>query len=195
VSTPPLLIRAASPADLDAVWAVERAVFGEDVYPRFLFRQALDLWGDLLRVAELPSGEIAGYALGALARDGGGWLLSAAVRPEQRGRGIATQLTRDLLERLAAAGAPVVRLTVHPANAGAVRIYRGLGFHTVAEDPDYFGPGELRLLMQRDLAPGTAAQKGGESPRAEDGRRTEDPPGSASMGPLSGRPRLPPEPI
>jgi ribosomal protein S18 acetylase RimI-like enzyme len=148
-----VVICAARLADLDAVWAIEREVFGTDIYPRFFFRQAYDVWGELLRVAEADSGELAGYALGAVGVEAGeAWILSAAVLPEQRGQGIATQLTRDLLDVLRRRGVYSVRLTVHPQNHGAIRIYQRLGFQTIGREEDYYGPGDPRLIMRLELS-------------------------------------------
>jgi ribosomal protein S18 acetylase RimI-like enzyme len=150
----PTPIRAATPADLAAVWAIDREVFGAEAYPHFFFRQAYDLWGELLRVAPLPSGGLAGYVMGALsAQAHEGWVLSAAVRPACRGRGLATQLTSGLLETLAARGARSVLLTVHPGNAGALGLYAKLGFRVERQEADYFGPGEPRLVLRLAVAP------------------------------------------
>lgn len=144
-----MLIRPATVADLTMVWAVEREVFGEEVYPAFFFRQALDLWGALFLVAVSPSAEVAGYALGAPSlRPDEGWVVSAAVVPGHRGGGVATRLTRALLDACAARGMTEVRLTVHPGNAAAVALYHNLGFDVVDEAPDYFGPDEPRLVMR-----------------------------------------------
>jgi [ribosomal protein S18]-alanine N-acetyltransferase len=145
----PVLIRAATIDDLETVWETEREVFGTDLYPRFFFRQARDLWGGLLRVAELPSGALAGHVIGAVSeRSGEGWILSLALLPAHRGKGIAEALVRDLLGVFAGQGVRDVRLTVHPDNHGAVRLYRKLGFDVIDEEPDYFGPGERRVVMR-----------------------------------------------
>lgn len=150
-----MLIRAAEKSDLDAVWEVERGVFGSDLYPRFFFRQALDLWGGLLRVAAPPSGALAGYVLAAPSwRPGEAWILSAAVRGEHRGRGVGARLTRDVLGVLAASGAREVLLTVDRDNRRARGLYEKLGFRVEGEEADYFGPGEPRVLMRRELSPG-----------------------------------------
>lgn len=47
-------------------------------------------------------------------------------------------------------------LTVHPENAGAVRLYRRFGFETMGEEAAYFGPGEPRLRMERRRLRGEA---------------------------------------
>jgi ribosomal protein S18 acetylase RimI-like enzyme len=39
-------------------------------------------------------------------------------------------------------------LTVEPANTHAIDAYEKLGFRVLATDPDYFGPGEARTIME-----------------------------------------------
>lgn len=145
-------VRAASPDDLAALAALEREVFGGEAYPAFFFRQAHDLWPELLRVAALPDGAIGGYVLAAVAAvPGEAWVLSTAVRPALRGRGLGAALMEGVGEVLSARGAHAVYLTVHPANGGAVRLYRRLGFRPVREEAHYFGAAEPRLVMRRAL--------------------------------------------
>jgi ribosomal protein S18 acetylase RimI-like enzyme len=150
-----MLIRPATPADLPALAAVEREAFADEAYPPFFFRQAHDLWPGLLRVAEAPPGRAVGYVLAAVGgRPGEAWVLSAAVRASHRGRGLGAALMEDVQAVLAARGVRAVRLTVHPGNAGAVRLYRRLGYEVEREEADYFGPGERRLVMRRALGAG-----------------------------------------
>ena len=125
-----MTIRPAGIADLDAIWGIEHEVFGSDIYPRFFFRQAHELWGELLRVAVLDSGELAGYVLGAVGAQLGKRGPLAAMRPEQRGRGLGARLTRDLLAVLAARG-PTRCASRCTRRRGAIRLYERLGFHTL----------------------------------------------------------------
>jgi ribosomal-protein-alanine N-acetyltransferase len=142
-------IRPARLTDLPAVARIEAETFGEDVYPAFFFRQALDAWGALLVIAEVRE-VVAGYALAvpSLAPNQA-WLLSTAVSAEARGRGVGRALVESVLDRLDAAGRRTVRLTVSPDNAVAVRLYERLGFAVEARETDYFGPGAARLVMRR----------------------------------------------
>lgn len=64
----PPVLRVARHTDMHAIWQIDVNVFGEDVYPGFFFRQAMDLWPELLLVAELD-GRLLGYALGGLGQD------------------------------------------------------------------------------------------------------------------------------
>lgn len=147
--------RQAGPADLPLVAQLEHEVFGDEAYPGFFFRQALDLWPELFLVAEEEPGEVVGYVLAAPAvREGEVCVLSAAVRQSRRGRGIAAGLLERLLDRLSTARFQTVWLTVHPDNASAIELYQRLGFRTVGREAGYFGPSEPRLRMQRSLAPG-----------------------------------------
>jgi ribosomal protein S18 acetylase RimI-like enzyme len=142
-------IRPARLDDLDAIAHLDAAVFGAGAYPRFFFRQMHDLFGALLQVAVVEGG-VAGYALGALAAGSAeGWILSTAVHPAERGRGLARRLVERVAAVLAARGADEVRLTVEPENAAAIARYRRLGFEVVDEEADYFGAGARRLVMAR----------------------------------------------
>jgi len=145
------MIRNPTIAELPQVFAIEEEVFQYAVYPPFLFRQALDLWGDWLLIEEGAHG-FAGYALGAPSLDGKeAWLLSLAVRASYRGRGVGERLTHALLDALRQRGYLSALLTVDPGNTGAVRLYQRLGFTVEREEADYFGPGEPRLLMRAAL--------------------------------------------
>lgn len=108
------VLRLATHTDMHAIWQIDADVFGEDVYPGFFFRQAMDLWPELLVVAE-REGRLLGYALGGLGQDRSqGWLLSLAVRPEARGFGLAEQMMLQVEQALAHLQVARVRLTVDP---------------------------------------------------------------------------------
>lgn len=138
--------------DLEGIRAIEAEVFGADPYPGYFFRQALELWGELVWVWEAEANELAGYALGAASTEPAvAWILSVGVRPAHRGAGVARALTQALLDTLRARSVREVRLTVHPGNQQARNLYRSLGFAPMLEDPEYFGSGEPRLVMRREL--------------------------------------------
>jgi ribosomal protein S18 acetylase RimI-like enzyme len=139
--------REATLEDLPALAALDHEVFGHEAYPPFFFRQALDLWGPTFLIVATEAKPVAGYALAApSARAGDVCILSMGVHPSSRGQGLATGLLGALLDRLGAA--EVVWLTVHPQNAGAVRLYRNAGFVATGEEAAYFGPGEPRVRME-----------------------------------------------
>lgn len=143
-------LRLATPADMHAIWQIESQVFGEAIYPDFFFRQAVDLWPDLLLVAE-REGQLLGYGLGGVGQQRTqGWLLSLAVLPQARGLGLAEAIIRKLELALRAQGCLQVRLTVDPVNP-ARRLYERLGYRELTLEPAYFGPGEDRCLLEHEL--------------------------------------------
>jgi len=136
-------VRRAGPGDLEAVWLVERLSFDHPHPPGYLellirFRQGVFL------VAELD-GVVAGY-VAAVLREGGGHILSVAVHPEQRRRGIGGLLMRSILGELRAMGVREVVLEVKRGSA-AVRFYEKLGFKAVGVISRYYEDGADAVVM------------------------------------------------
>jgi ribosomal-protein-alanine N-acetyltransferase len=149
----PCRIRAATPADLDAVAAIEQQVFS-DPWSRDSFGRLL---GGLALVADGEQG-VNGY-LFALWVQEESEILNVAVRPEVRRRGIARCLMSEALERLAREGVRQVFLEVRESNAGAQAFYERLGFSLVGRRRQYYRqPREDALVLACPLAaPGEAA--------------------------------------
>ena len=148
--TTAVTIRKAASFDAGPLHAVETAAFDDTVYPTFFFRQAFDLWPDLLHVAEGARG-ILGYAMGATTVDPDvAWLLSMAVHPHTRGKGVGSALLASLLDTMRRKEFKFVRLTVEPASP-ARRLYETSQFHEVHAEENYFQPGDSRIVMQRIL--------------------------------------------
>lgn len=146
------MIRAPRKHELRAVFAVEKDVFGAHVYPDFFFRQAFDLWGDTFFVAGGEGDLLDGYVIGVPCDEPGVmWVLSLAVRGAARGRGIGKALMREVLAAMRAKGTASVKLTVHPDNT-AVKLYQGLGFEVVGDEPHYFGEDDPRRVMELRLS-------------------------------------------
>jgi len=150
--TSSITIRPASPGDLDEVHRIEEACFGGgQAYPRFFFRQALDAFGELFLVA-VGGGTVAGYALGSLqAGETDAVFLALAVAENHRRRGIGSQLMDRLFAGMRERGARRVTLTVEPGNDAAIAAYRSAGFRETAREEDYFGEGETRVVMTKEL--------------------------------------------
>ena len=83
-------------------------------------------------------------------------ILSVAVAPARRGRGLARKLLDLHLRRLAGLGAAAVFLEVDEDNAPARRLYAHAGFREVGRRPAYYaregGPPANALVLRRDLA-------------------------------------------
>jgi ribosomal-protein-alanine N-acetyltransferase len=134
-------------ADLDHVLVIERASFSQP-WSREMFEAELtgNPCGRFFVAA--AAGEQVGYI--------GGWMVadelqvvSLAVRPDARRRGVADRLLRHLL---AHAGGPVQRayLEVRRSNRAAIAMYERFGFHTAGVRKGYYEhPKEDALLMER----------------------------------------------
>lgn len=143
-----MIIRKVTLTDLNALVAVEQAVYGPSGFNIYYFRQMIELYPSLLWVCDDGDGHLAGYALGALGQQREkGWVLSVAVDEAFRGRGLASKLTEKLLDGFVDLGCNSAWLTVSEENMAAMTVYRKLGFDDFARKPDYFGPGQDRLIM------------------------------------------------
>ncbi|MCK8600162.1 ribosomal protein S18-alanine N-acetyltransferase [Desulfoferrobacter suflitae] len=78
-------------------------------------------------------------------------ILNVSVHRSCRRRGIGRCLVAEALLYGSLRGATVAVLEVRQGNLGAQRFYTTLGFRAVGSRPDYYGPGESAILMERDL--------------------------------------------
>lgn len=82
-------------------------------------------------------------------------ILTLAVAPECRRRGLGDALVETAALHAAALGARRMFLEVGEGNAPALALYRGLGFAAAGRRPDYYGPGRHAALLRRSLIPGS----------------------------------------
>ncbi|MCW7943617.1 acetyltransferase [Streptomyces hygroscopicus] len=148
----PLTMRGVTEEDLPELLRVDREAFPDDPYPYFVLRQLFDLHGDCMLVLDDGVG-LHGYVLYVTTPDRyRSWIVSLGVTRDQRGRGLGKRLMLEVLRRLRGAGVREARLTVEPANAAAIMLYRSLGFLSdEGVRKDYFGAGEDRLIMTLGL--------------------------------------------
>lgn len=85
------------------------------------------------------------------------YMVGVAVAGDRRGRGSGTSLLAGSFKALAAEGIAAVELTVDPANAAAIRVYKDkFGFATIGLRRDEYGAGQDRLVMRLALADNAA---------------------------------------
>ncbi len=103
-------------------------------------------------VAGVESGSVVGYA----GLDHGGDVadvMTVAVLPAWRGRGLGDVLLEDLVRRAEGRGATALMLEVRADNAAALRLYGRHGFERVAVRRRYYQPGDVDAhVMRRRLA-------------------------------------------
>jgi [ribosomal protein S18]-alanine N-acetyltransferase len=95
-----------------------------------------------------------GFALSRLAADEAE-VLTIAVDPAERKRGVGRDLLREHLQQATLAGARALFLEVDAENAAAIALYHRFGFAQVASRVGYYrradGKPATALVMRRDL--------------------------------------------
>lgn len=89
-------------------------------------------WSLLARADNVPLG-----FLNATSNPPHGFIMQIGVIPTHRGRGLASALMVETIQRMKAAGAISVQLLVHVNNPGAIQAYRKLGFATIGRRARY----------------------------------------------------------
>jgi ribosomal protein S18 acetylase RimI-like enzyme len=149
-----ICVRECLASDLLAVHEIEKACFGvTNALPLIALTQYRDLCGPGFVIGEASS-KVAGYAAGGIALGAGmdlAWILGVAVSPDFQGHRVGAMLCGNVLAALRRVGVQRVRATVAPDNARSLKMFGQLGFSVIEDSPDYFGPGQRRLVMERRL--------------------------------------------
>ena len=117
-------------SDLDGVLQIEHASFTKDAYDRNLFAEFSHKCGDLFLVAARGR-KLCGYmiaCIGGRAAANRAELVSIALDPEIRGKGIASALMDSTLRRLRRRGVVRLLLMVKVTNQPAIAFYERYGF-------------------------------------------------------------------
>ena len=137
------LVRPMRLLDLPAVMEITRRSLPMP-WSEAIWREELDSRCGLYLVLE-EDGAVSGYIGLKLVSDEA-HVMTIAVRPERRRRGLARALVQAALADPASAGARRVYLEVRPSNAGARALYGSLGFVETGLRSAYYGD-EDALLM------------------------------------------------
>jgi [ribosomal protein S18]-alanine N-acetyltransferase len=138
----------ARPGDAAAIAGLHTASFqrgwGEDEVYRLLIENSV------IAHRAMTGRTMAGFILSRMAA-GEAEILSIAIAPARRGRGLARPLLDLHLRRLAGLGARAVFLEVDEHNAPARALYRRAGFHDVGRRQSYYQSVASALVLRRDI--------------------------------------------
>ena len=142
----------AGPRDSAAIAAVHAVSFqrgwSEDEFERLLAER------NVVAHRATSGRTLTGFILSRMAA-GEAEILSVAVAPSRRGKGLARALLNHHLRRLAGLGTRAVFLEVGRDNAPALRLYRRAGFREVGQRPGYYQHDRngtvAALVLRRDL--------------------------------------------
>jgi ribosomal-protein-alanine acetyltransferase len=141
-----IAVRRCRGTDLRGVLAIERASFAADAWPREFFVELLEKCPRLFLLG-IVDGRVAGY-IAAVVRGEAAELVSVAVYPRYRGRGVAGALIRRVLALLRRDAIGQCWLTVRPGNRSAIRLYLAFGFTRTRRVRDYYGRGRDGVRMR-----------------------------------------------
>jgi [ribosomal protein S18]-alanine N-acetyltransferase len=134
--------------DAAAIAAVHGASFrrgwGEDEVLRLL------LEGNVVAHRAMIRRTLAGFIMSRMAADEAE-ILSVAIAPNRRGRGLSRPLLDFHLRSLAGRGVRAVLLEVDEQNEPARRLYGRTGFREVGRRHGYYETGATALVLRRDL--------------------------------------------
>ena len=104
-------------------------------------------------VAE-DDGELAGFVCGFLSQTAAdeAYIHFVGVDPERRGEGLGRELYERFFEEVRTNGRTMVRCVTSPLNERSVAFHESLGFEVERVVPDYYGPGEDRVLLFKRLS-------------------------------------------
>jgi ribosomal-protein-alanine N-acetyltransferase len=151
-------IRRFEPADLKRVMEINRICLPEN-YSSSFFMSIFERFPKTFVVAE-EGGAVVGYAMCRVEHKFGfrllggakkGHLISIAVLPDFRRRGIASALMRDVFKGLVDYSCEDLFLEVRMSNVAAVRFYKKLGFTVERKIRRYYADGEDAYAMGRKL--------------------------------------------
>lgn len=137
-------------SDIPAVMEIDRQSLPKP-WSKFVWREELSSPFGLYLVLE-EDGAVSGH-IGVKLLSNEAHIMTLAVHPTRRRRGIARTLVEAALAAPGCAGVRLVHLEVRPSNPAARALYRSLGFVETGVRPGYYGD-EDALLMTLDLQEG-----------------------------------------
>lgn len=143
-------VREAKESDLEEVMRIEKASFSKYPFPIEVFEELLRRCPKYFLIAEYKGG-ISGYVCGRLVGKSLGLVVSIAVEPALRRRGIGRILMLELESRFREDHVKTVRLEVGVDNDAAIRLYESLGYETVGLRRKYYPDGSDALIMVKNL--------------------------------------------
>jgi len=156
-------LRPATPDDLDAIMALERASFPSDAWSDAMMREELTSphgW----YVVDEEAGRLIGYGgLRAVRGAADADIQTIAIAAAARGRGRGRALLNALLDEAARRRVRDVFLDVRADNPVARALYASEGFIEAGRRPRYYQPDDVDAIVMRVEIPGRIARVASDS--------------------------------
>lgn len=155
----PYSIRKFKETDLAGVVAINQNSLPENYTPGF-FLELFKLYPEAFLVTESEGG-VVGYVMSRIESGFSemsrlkftrkGHIISIAVLPEHRRRGVAYWIMNEVMKAMEGYNCSEVYLEVRDSNKPAIALYEKLGFNVNRKIPGYYLDGEAACLMCRKL--------------------------------------------
>ncbi len=153
-------LRKFEPDDLQAVIRINRVCLPEN-YTDMFFMDLHERFPETFIVAEEDHDAVgyimcrievglSNYGLGGLIRKG--HVVSLAVMPQARRKGVASALLNGAMAGMVSYKAKQIYLEVRVTNEAGVNLYKKLGLEVVRTIPGYYSDGEDAYVMSKKLA-------------------------------------------
>jgi len=143
-------LREFSLSDLEKVIKIEKASFlNRKAFSEDYFRKLYQKSPEGFIVAE-DKGKILGYAIGEVQKDCGK-IISIAVYPIYRKKGIGKELANFLIEYFKKKNLKKISLHVRKNNLAAISFYKNLGFQILKTIKNYYQNGDDADLISKNL--------------------------------------------
>ena len=146
--------RAMIPLDIPVVAAMEKVIFKDDPWSLGQFKEEISNNGITRHylVACDSDHKIIGWAGAMCAAEGtDADILTVAVDPDFRLRGIARHMVTSLIDWAYSKKSPTIFLEVEKNNLAAQALYISEGFTVISMRSDYYGAGIDALVMSKVL--------------------------------------------
>ena len=148
---------------LDEIAALERVCFSAP-WSRAMLAEELDNACSAFLAALDEDGRVVGYAGLQVVLDEG-YITNVAVRPEDRQKGVASQLLKVFIDFARGNHLAFLTLEVRPSNTAAIVLYGRHGFRTAGRRKNYYEhPKEDALIMTLEFDYETENGDGGGDP-------------------------------
>jgi len=142
-------VRKFSPADLKHIIEIERSSFAIDAFSKFTFMNFYYKRKCLFIIAEVL-GVISGYMVTCIANEKG-HVVSIAVSPSHRCKGIGKALVNYTLDHLKKSSIKILELEVRTTNLKGIGFWEKMGFYPLNIISHYYHDGTAALEMRKLL--------------------------------------------
>lgn len=139
--------------DVPVLTSLERTMFPDYPWSQAQFKEEIaGLGGTRQFILALNNDSIIGYAgIMVVAAGVPADLLTIAILPDFRGKGLAQEMLAELESWAKGKGATEVILEVDTKNEGAIRLYNFARYEEISTRANYYGLGIDALIMRKEL--------------------------------------------